>query len=211
MGSPHDEEGRNDDEEPHTVTLTRPFLMQTTPVTEGQWARVMGETDSEGGAQLEEDDQPVNQVTWNEAVDFCQRLSKKDGKTYRLPTEAEWEYACRAGTTTRFYTGDDDADLNQAAWYSGNCEQTHPVGQKQPNAWGLYDMHGNVREWCSDFYGPYEGDTVDPKGPTSGVPHVLRGGSWLYTPQDCRAAFRSRLVPEYRGSLIGFRVCVEGK
>jgi formylglycine-generating enzyme required for sulfatase activity len=130
----------------------------------------------------------------------------------RLPTEAEWEYACRAGTVTAYNTGDTEADLDQAAWYRANSKRTtHPVGQKKPNAWGLYDMHGNVWQWCQDWYGYegyQEGAAVDPQGPDTGIVRVLRGGSWIPDPEFCRAANRSYYQPGIRNNDIGYRVVV---
>jgi len=160
---------------------------------------------------------PVEQVSWNDACDFCRRLGDKEAKNfnlptrkYRLPTEAEWEYACRATATARFYTGDGEAALGEAGWYDTNSgNQTHPVGTKAPNRWGLYDMHGNVWQWCSDFYGPYGGDATDPTGPAEGTSRVLRGGSWLNAPQDCRSANRDWHAPDFRVNNIGFRVCLD--
>jgi formylglycine-generating enzyme required for sulfatase activity len=152
----------------------------------------------------------VETVSWNDAVEFCRRLSARDGKTYRLPTEAEWESACRAGTTTAYYTGDGEAALGEAGWYAGNSrEKTHPVAQKKPNAWGLYDMHGNVWQWCSDWYGDYpQADATDPTGAAQGSSRVVRGGSWNNLTQSCRAAHRSNDAPDDRRHSIGFRVCL---
>jgi len=218
MGSPQTEEGRSDDEIPHKVTLTRGFFMQTTPVTQAQWSAVMGTTPSHFTGR----DLPVEQVSWDDARDFCRRLGEKEGKKYRLPTEAEWECACRAGTTTRFYTGDGDQALGEAGWYHDNSgvdlpndafigtRMTHPVGTKAPNKWGLYDMHGNVWQWCGDFYGPYGGDATDLTGPAEGTSRVLRGGSWTSGSRVCRAASRhGGHAPGNRGRSIGFRVCLD--
>jgi formylglycine-generating enzyme required for sulfatase activity len=123
---------------------------------------------------------PVEMVSWNEATEFCKKLSEKTGNSVRLPTEAEWEYACRAGTKTAFSFGDSPAALDDYAWHPRNSDaMSHPVGKKKPNAWGLYDMHGNVFEWCADWYGVYpEGPATDPSGPATGEKRVLRGGSW---------------------------------
>ena len=135
----------------------------------------------------------MEQVSWDDAVSFCKKLSEKEGKRYRLPTEAEWEYACRAGTKTAYYTGDGEAALAEAGWYIANSDfKTHPVAQKKPNAWGLYDLHGNVYQWCSDVYGPYNGDATDPTGADASKEanssRVLRGGSWINIPRVCRSA-----------------------
>ena len=158
---------------------------------------------------------PVEQVSWDEAVEFCRKLSelpeeKSAGYAYRLPTEAEWEYACRAGTTTKYSFGDSDSELDEYAWY-GKAEAlggtTHPVGEKKPNAWGLYDMHGNVWEWCQDWHGKYlSGPVTDPTGPSSGSFRVFRGGGWSFISQDCRSAFRSGFSPGSRSHYLGFRV-----
>ncbi|MCY2930598.1 MAG: formylglycine-generating enzyme family protein [Planctomycetota bacterium] len=160
---------------------------------------------------------PVENVAWEDASAFCKKVSDKAGETVRLPTEAQWEYACRAGTKTRFSYGDDDgySALGQYAWYAKNSgKSTHPVGQTKPNAWGLYDMHGNVWEWCSDWgcqmYANAE--TRDPQGPVSGLPYrVLRGGSWRDDPEDCRSAYRFRDSSNHRTYHYGFRVAVDSK
>jgi len=161
----------------HEVTLTRPYYMGRYEVTQEQYQQVMRRTYS----RFKGPDLPVDDVSWDEAQDFCDRASKKAGVTIRLPTEAEWEYACRAGTRTRYYTGDAEADLDRAAWYCANSNNTtHPIGQKTPNAWGLYDMHGNVYEWTQDFHVPYKVDTVkDPQSTTQGEFHVFRGGGGM--------------------------------
>ena len=151
---------------------------------------------------------PVEQVSWNDAVEFCNRLSKSEGVEYRLPTEAEWEYACRAGATTAYSFGDDERQLPQYAWYNDNdSETTHPVGELKPNAWGLFDMHGNVWEWCQDWYGDYDLQVVsDPTGPASGIRRVLRGGAFGFQPVDVRAANRTHDPPDYRVRHVGFRL-----
>jgi formylglycine-generating enzyme required for sulfatase activity len=209
MGSPPGEAGRFDDERRHQVTISRPFYLQTTQVTQGQWERVMGHNPSffkKCGK-----DCPVERVSWHDAQAFIARLNHME-KTdeYTLPTEAEWEYACRAGSTTRFSFGDDAAKLGDYAWHGGNSGGTpRPVGQKKPNAWGLYDMHGNVWEWCLDWYGPYPDRPVtDPTGPDVGQFRVLRGGSWdfgyldLFRCARCNYSFR----PTDRYDRRGFRV-----
>ncbi|MEC8555072.1 MAG: formylglycine-generating enzyme family protein [Planctomycetota bacterium] len=196
----------------HQVTLSQPFMLGVYEVTQEQYERVMGVNPSEfKGPQ-----NPVEKVSWEDAVEFCQKLSalpeeRSAGRVYRLPTEAEWEYACRAGTTTDYSFGDDAVSLDKYAWYGKNSgRETHPVGQKQPNAWGLYDMHGNVFEWCADGYGDYPSDAVtDPTGAKSGSSRVLRGGSWGRAAEVCRSAYRYRLHPSYRFNFYGFRVtCV---
>jgi formylglycine-generating enzyme required for sulfatase activity len=148
-------------------------------------------------------------VSWTDCQVFLKKLSTKVEKgQFRLPTEAEWEYACRAGTMTSFYTGDTDDDLDEAGWFDDNSmEQTYEVGLKKPNAWGLYDMHGNVCEWCQDWYGEYSHEPeIDPIGPSSGSVRVLRGGAWKYDLSGCRSASRSACDPTARGSFIGMRV-----
>jgi len=182
------------------VRLARDFLLGQTEVTRGQWAKVMGTKPSGGAAGESEDMLPALQMTWEEAKQFCEKLTTLErakgglpaAESYRLPTEAEWEYACRAGTTTAFSCGDDEATLGDFAWFSGNSEgKIHPVGTKQPNAWGLYDMHGNVREWCSDWQSGNLQGGLDPVGPAKGSDHVSRGGSWGDQPALCRSAYRN--------------------
>jgi formylglycine-generating enzyme required for sulfatase activity len=191
------------------VTLTKPFELGVYEVTQEQYEKVKGTNPSSSkGPQ-----NPVEKVSWEDAVEFCRKLSelpeeKAAGRVYRLPTEAEWEYACRAGTTTAYSFGDDESQLRDYAWFSGNA--THPVGQKKPNPWGLYDMHGNVWEWCQDSYGAFpQGLATDPKGPSSGSYRVYRGGSWNLTVRLCRSSSRSRCSPSYHFGYLGFRVvCV---
>ncbi len=209
MGSPADEEGRFDDEGPQReVTITRPFHMGICEVTQEQWEAVMGGNPSHFKGAT----RPVEQVSWDDAVEFCKKASEKTGRTFRLPTEAEWAYACRAGSKTRFSFGDDDKGLDDFGWHSGNSEGTqHPVGQKRPNAFGLHDMHGNLWEWCSDWYAESYANAgvVDPTGPATGWARVVRGGCWRRNPRLCRSSLRFRLEPDYRGSVIGFRVVVD--
>ena len=216
MGSPTDEPGRDSDETQHQVTLTQDFYMMTTEVTQTQWEAVMGSNpsyyDSCGG------DCPVETVSWNDIQDFIAALNAMDGRIYRLPTEAEWEYAARAGTTTAFYNGRItetgctplDPNLDAIGWYCGNADSTtHPVAQKQPNAWGLYDMSGNVYEWCQDWHGPYPtGAVMNPTGPADGSYRVLRGGGWRDFARNCRSADRNRFNPSDRHFNHGFRLAV---
>lgn len=208
MGSPFGESGRDDDEGPqHRVTISRPFYMGVYEVTQAQYQAVTGGNPSSFSGR----NNPVETVSWNDATNFCKALSRKTGKTFRLPTEAEWEYACRAGTSTRFCFGDSDSDLGRYAWYGSNSgSKAHPVGQKKANAFGLYDMHGNVWEWCSDWYADSYANakTDDPQGPASGTARVMRGGPWYTVPQRCRSATRSRVAPDYRFFSFGFRVVV---
>jgi formylglycine-generating enzyme required for sulfatase activity len=194
----------------HRVTFTKGFRMAKTEVTQAQWKRLMGNNPSkfkEAGP-----DAPVETVSWNDCRAFLVKLNKvsldRKGITFRLPTEAEWEYACRAGTETAYYFGDDAAKLGGYAWYGENSGmKTHPVAQKKPNAWGLYDMHGNVWEWCEDRYGGYTpGDGTDPHGPDSGSGRVGRGGGWDDFDGDLRAAYRSYGRPaDFKASPLGFR------
>ena len=152
------------------------------------------------------DDRPVEQVSWNDVQEFIKKLNQKEGTNkYRLPSEAEWEYACRAWSTSRFCFGDSDGSLGQYAWYNSNSsKKTHPVAQKKPNTWGLYDMHGNVWEWCEDLYGDYTSDHVNnPKGPSSGSRRVYRGGSWYRSARYCRSANRSDLSLGSLGVSLG--------
>ena len=206
MGSPTSERGRDSDEVQHEVVLTRGFFLSETECTQGQWEAVMGGNPS----YFKGTEWPVEEVSWEEAVEYCRKLTAKqraegilaDGWEWRLPTEAEWEYAARAGTTGARY-----GKLDTIAWRDGNSGiQTHPVKQKTANAWGLYDMIGNVWEWCSDWYGGYPtGSVTDPTGPSSGSFRVRRGGSWLGGDWLARSALRSSIVPGDRYDNLGFR------
>ena len=201
MGSPADELNHEPDESQHRVTLTKAFYLGETEVTQAQWKRVM---DGKNPSRFSGDDRlPVEQVSWYD----CQEFLRKAGEGYRLPTEAEWEYACRAGSSMRFCFGDEEEKLGEYAWFSDNYgSTTHPVGQRKPNSWGFLDMHGNVWEWCQDRYGAYpSGPATDPSGPTSGDPVVLRGGSWYYYPGHCRSANRPWFRPDYQNYFVGFR------
>jgi formylglycine-generating enzyme required for sulfatase activity len=207
MGSPDSDDMADDDEKPqHKVKITKPFYLGVHEVTQEQYEKVMGEHRGwfKGASN------PVETVSWHDAVEFCRKLPAKEGETYRLPTEAEWEYACRAGSTTRYSFGDDEESLGEYAWYIGNSEgKTHPVGEKKQNAWGLHDMHGNVWEWCQDWYDDayYKtSPTDDPSGQEKFSLRVLRGGSWDHDAGLCRAARRIALRPLGRGSIMGFRV-----
>jgi len=208
MGSRPDEAGANATEVQHQVRLTKNFAMGQTEVTQSQWKLMMGDNPSTCiGDQL-----PVNDVTWDQAIDFCNRLSEKEGRTYRLPTEAEWEYACRAGTTTAFSFGDDSALLDQFGWYNANAHgKPQPVAQKRPNAWGLYDMHGNVREWCADWWAwryPIS-DQTDSIGPATGTERVRRGGHCGFYAEAARSGARDSGPPETHYVDLGFRVVLE--
>ena len=210
MGSPDSEKGIGREERPqHRVRITKGFYMGETEVTQEQYQAVMVVNSSYFKAY----NLPVENVSWDDAVEFCRRLSQKEGRTYRLPTEAEWEYACRAGSATRFCYGDRDTSLVDYAWYGHNCyDTTHPVGQKKPNAFGLYDMHGNVFEWCNDwddrdYYSQSPVD--DPKGPSTGHYRVFRGGSWVDYPDECRVANRQCTSPTARANQLGFRLVLD--
>jgi formylglycine-generating enzyme required for sulfatase activity len=208
MGSPKEEEHRYDDETQHKVTLTKGFYLGTYLVTQEQWHKIIRINPSTFKG---EDNLPVENVTWDNCHEFLNKMSKKEGHAYRLPSESEWEYACRAGSKTVNFFGDDQKLLDQYAWYKENSgNKTHPVGQKKPNAWGLYDMHGTVWEWCADWYGEYpKGDSVDPHGPESGARRVLRGGSFLVRASVVRSANRFNVeVPTnfLFGRGFGFRV-----
>lgn len=218
MGSPSDEEGRYDGETQNKVTLTKGFWISETEVTQGLWQEVMGFNPSSNKAGPE---YPVENVSWNDCQDFIRKLNSRysqGGFKWALPTEAQWEYACRAGTTTAYFWG--NALNGDMANCDGNfpcgtdtkgqyLEHTMPVQSYEPNAWGLYDMHGNVYEWCADWSGTYpEGAVTDPKGPLTGSRRVHRGGSWSSDARYCRSARRGRLVPGYRFSHLGLRLAV---
>ena len=268
MGSTPEEKGSDDDEKQHSVTITHDYYLGVFEVTQAQYKKVMGKNPSyfqgnnvatripakkhpETGRTIEEekiipvntDNHPVEFVSWEEAVEFCKRLSdlpeeKKAGRVYRLPTEAEWEYACRAGTKTAYSFGADRNVLKDFDWFGDNSGgkiinsdriweksredvdiyiekllenggKTHPVGTKKANPWGLYDMHGNVCEWCSDWYGNYPKQAItDPIGPKLGSYRVGRGGSWGDGAAFCRSAFRCWGAPSDRDGLLGFRVAL---
>jgi formylglycine-generating enzyme required for sulfatase activity len=217
MGSPSDEPGRDSDEGPqHQVTLTQPFYMQITEVTQAQWAAVMGSNPS---YYSECPNCPVEYVSWNNVQAYITEMNKRGEGTYRLPTEAQWEYAARAGSTTAFGNGgitsffnmnecNYDANLGAMGWYCYNSDNTtHPVAQKTANAWGLYDMHGNVWEWCQDWYDSYPSDAVtDPPGPSSGSYRVERGGSLTVAASFCRSAKRAYSTPSNNAHPVGFRL-----
>jgi len=206
MGS-DDREGDTRTEKPvHTVRLTQPFYLGTYEVTQGQWQAVMGANPSHFTG---DPNRPVENVSWDDVQEFIRRLNAREGGvTYRLPTEAEWEYAARAGTTTLWSFGDKASHIGRYAWCAIDTGgQTHPVGQLQPNPWGLYDMHGNVWEWVQDWYGPYgSGPAVDPARPPSGSARVNRGGSWRNNARYCRSAKRDDDAPGKRLISLGFRL-----
>jgi len=215
MGSSESEEERISDEQQHTVRITKAFYLGKYEVTQGEWKAVMGSEPWKGqqfgkeGAEF-----PATSVSWEAAADFCQKLSKKEGKEYRLPTEAEWEYACRGGKATRFHFGDDETVFGGYAWYDKNAldineQYAHPVGQKKKNPFGLYDMHGNVWEWSSDWYAEKyyaSSPTNDPQGSETGSIRVHRGGSWGSWPVYCRSALRNGDSPSAKFGSLGFRL-----
>ena len=260
MGSPADEKDRIAHENQHAVDITRGFDLATHEVTIGQFRKFVTQTnyltdvekDGEGGFGYSEitgkfegrspqynwkntgwpvtDDHPVVNVSWNDAKAFCAWLSRKEQKAYRLPTEAEWEYACRAGSTTPFHNGDDPEKLAAVANLADATAKaklahlkasiatadgyifTAPVGKFEKNAFGLFDMHGNVWEWCEDFYdpGPYKMTSDrDPQGPTTGTLRTFRGGSWDRPPARCRSAARGGNSPTFRNLILGFRVAMD--
>ena len=229
MGSPKDEKDRAVDEGPqHEVEITRPFYMGVYPVTKGQFAAFV----KDDGYQTQneksklgppfgpwqhpfagyepKDDDPVVCLSWNEATKFCEWLSKKEKKTYQLPTEAQWEYACRAATTTAYSFGDDPKDLGDYSWFFDNSGQhTQPVGGKKPNPWGLYDMHSDVFQWCADYYAKdfYEKSPgKDPHNLDKADNRVVRGGCWHAVARLCRSANRNWAKPDLSTYDYGFRV-----
>jgi formylglycine-generating enzyme required for sulfatase activity len=231
MGSPAPEKDRDANEPQHDVKITKPFYLGVYEVTQAQYQKVGG---TPNRSRFRGPDRPVENVRWKDAVSFCRRLTarpeeKKSGRKYRLPTEAEWEYACRAGSTTPFHYG--ESLSSKQANFNGNypygkagkgpyLRQTSNVGSYKPNAWGLFDMHGNVQEWCSDFYDPdyYKNSPKkDPRGPARGVLptdykdfyRVVRGGSWLDEARGCRSAYRFRAMPHEPYQIVGFRVACE--
>jgi formylglycine-generating enzyme required for sulfatase activity len=211
MGSPESETGRYSDERQHQVRLTTPYYLGIYTVTQSEYARIMGSNPSD----FKGDRHPVEQVSWEDATAFIQKLNglpeeKTAGRLYRLPTESEWEYACRSGSSTAYCFGEGDARLGEYAWYDKNSgSKTHPVGQKAPNAWGLYDMHANVWEWCSDWYGDYpSGSVTDPTGASTSYCRVNRGGGWRDGAGHCRSAFRRGNAPSNRLNYLGFRLAL---
>ena len=229
MGSPDaDREAQPFEKPQHSVTISQPFYIGKFEVTQQQWEAVMGANpytrdrsnpyyNLPGMAErITKPDHPAT-VSWNDAQEFIVRLNEREGgNRYRLPTEAEWEYAARAGTTTAYSFGDDRADLDRHAWVGGdfNSGGTHPVGQKAPNPWGLYDVHGNAWEWVQDWFDPNyyaSSAATDPTGPQQGTQRVVRGGSWHTTATSWRTAFRRDYEPDYRGISIGFRLVRTGE
>lgn len=209
MGSPDSEVGRYDSEGPtHKVTIKTSFYIGKYPVTQRQWKNIMGNNPS----RFKGDDRPVEYVSWDDAKEFIKKLNETEGTDkYRLPFEAEWEYACRAGTTTRFYFGDDDSNLNDYAWYNVNSgNETSSVGQKKPNPWGLYDMHGNIWEWVQDrWHDNYKGAPSDGSSWEDLSSRVSRGGGWRDSAASCRSAVRYDRAPGNRVTHLGFRLMRE--
>jgi formylglycine-generating enzyme required for sulfatase activity len=220
MGSPDREDDRSADEAQHEVTISQPFYMGTYLVTQEQWKAVMGSEPWKGRSFAHEGkDLAASYISGQDAIAFCEKLSAKTGRPARLPTEAQWEYACRAGSTTRFCYGDDKdyIKLGDYAWFDKNGagigeKYAHAVGQKLPNSWGLYDMHGNVFQWCSDWYGDYPGKpAIDPAGadPQASWYQVQRGGSFDHSARYCRSAARKWSTPDLVWQCQGLRVVVE--
>lgn len=224
MGSPDSDADAPGNEKPqHVIRIRYPFYLGVYPVTQDEYEQVIG---SRPSRVTGDGPRPVESLSWFEAIEFCNSLSKSDslrsyydiagrkisilgGSGYRLPTEAEWEYACRAGTTTKWSCGDRVAQLPSFAWFRENSKHTQLLGQKPPNPWGLYDMQGNVREWCWDWYGPEyyrESPVEDPQGPARGSHRVDRGGGWSDDARMCRAAYRGWHQPTSRSVDLGFRV-----
>ncbi len=219
MGSPEDEIGRFKDEREHQVTLTRAYWIGKYEVTQEQWLAVMEQDPSFFIGR----NQPVENISWIEAKLFCDKLNElygdklPDGYRFDLPTEAQWEYACRAGTHTALNSGNNltkrtghCSNMNVVGWYGKNSPgKVQPVGGKMPNAWGLYDMHGNVIEWCRDWYASYpKGDSIDPAGPKTGAERVCRGAGLQRPARYCRSAFRSKFLQEIHNYYLGFRLAI---
>ncbi|MFP4655340.1 MAG: formylglycine-generating enzyme family protein [Methanohalobium sp.] len=216
MGSPSEEKNWYKNEHPvHNVIIETPFYLGKFSITQSQWLELMGTNPS----RFAGDDRPVDRVSWNDAQEFINRLNaKEDSNKYRLPSEAEWEYACRAGTTTRYSFGNSESKLDEYAWYRENSEHgSHPVGKKNPNPWGLYDMHGNLWEWVQDIYhesydgAPEDGSAWENNTNYSKIMQVLCGGSWQTSAVGCRSASRTYYPPVARrnSSRIGFRILKE--
>jgi len=209
MGSPTTEAYRYSSETQHEVTLTNGFWLGKHEVTQSQWEKVMGNTPS----HFKGANRPVGKVPWTEVTSFCEKLTEMEseagrlpaGMSYQLPTEAQWEYACRAGTKTAFSFG--DSLTSEQANISGGPGETVDVGKYPGNSWGFHDMHGNVFEWCADWYGAYPtGAVSDPVGPADGSGRVLRGGSWIYTAYIARSANRDWYEPAFSYDSLGFRL-----
>ena len=220
MGSPVTEEGREKQEVQHSVSITKSYHLGVYEVTQEQYQKVTGKNPSSFPRQKPADgntnNYPVEGVSWEDAIAFCQRLSEMPeeqaaGRVYRLPTEAEWEFACRAGSSGSYSFGNTPNSLGNYAWYRENAKgETHPVGEKKPNAWGLQDMHGNVWEWCQDRHGEYPNESViDPRGPNEGEIRLCRGGSWFNGPTGCRTALRKNTEKWRVDNQIGLRIAAD--
>ncbi len=211
MGAPESDGDAYDRERPqHEVNISKGFYLGKYLVTQGQWEGVMGTRPWSGQDSAEShEDCPVVHVSWEDTQAFVGKLNER-GNLYRLPSEAEWEYSCRAGASSRWSFGDDERTLRDYAWYDENAweeQYAHHVGMKQPNTWGLYDMYGNVYEWCGDWYGPYASKPqVDPIGPPSGSFRVSRGGAFFDYGLDMRSTFRKKCASSNRLSYVGFRL-----
>lgn len=204
-----DEKGGADEKPVHKVTITKPFYLGKYKVTQQQWEALMGSNPSNAKSPAN----PVERVSWEDCQAFLKKLDEKFGDKavkFSLPTEAQWEYACRAGSTTKYCFGDKEADLGRYAWFIANSkDKIHSVGEKKANAWGLYDVHGDAWEWCADWYDKayYKASPAnDPPGPASGIFRVCRGSSWDNTAPDCRSAFRLFGAPSDRFAYISLRV-----
>ena len=205
MGSPTTEAGRFDDETIHPVKLTKGFWLGKYEVTQAQWESVMGVNRS----RFKGPDRPVDTVSWDDCKVFVSKANATLGGMARFPTEAEWEYACRAGSGQPV---SGNGSLDDMAWYDSNSgSQTHEIGKHHPNAWGFYDMHGNVLEWCEDWFAKTDAKAIDPKGPPSGSFRVLRGGCWFFYARDCRSAYRLKRDPGIRNCIFGFRLACSEK
>jgi formylglycine-generating enzyme required for sulfatase activity len=210
MGSPDSDRSASNDEKPqHRVRITQPFYIGKYPVTQEQWTAVMGNNPS----FFKGPKNPVEWVSWNDCLRFLRRLNDQvGGGKWQFPTEAQWEYACRAGSTTIFCFGDDEAGLADYGWYdkiSGG--KSHPVGEKKPNAWGLYDMNGSIWQWVLDWYDPTyyaHSPTDDPTGPATGTERASHGGSWSSPARSARSANHGRIEPDHHGSHLGFRAAM---
>ena len=199
----------------HRVAISEPFYMQNTEVTQGQWQAVMGTRPWEGKEDVREGaDFPAVYVSWEDAQLFIEKMNQKEGETYQLPTEAEWEYACRAGTTSKFSFGNDESRLVDFAWFTANTEEkgekyAHPVKLKQANPWGLFDMHGNVMEWCEDWFGDYpKTPQKDPLGAFTGEYKVVRGSAWYCGAGALQSGQRGYTSPKDSNGSLGFRLVV---
>ena len=215
MGSPASEAERSRDETQHQVTISKPFYLGKYPITQAQWQQVMvtNPSHSKGDKLL-----PVENISWDVVQTFCLKLKEVTQSPFHIPSEAQWEYACRAGTTTPYHFGNQlngrQANCDGTVPYGTDIEgpylkKTSPVGKYPPNAWGLHGMHGNVCEWCLDWYGDYPIETVvDPSGPETGLFRVVRGGGWSFSAVGCRSAGRRGIIPSYRRIYLGFRIAL---